>query len=111
MAQPSDAENLRAEKDDDSKAPAQYEMSDFDDETNDADMGLLDIGRDQQAMNLAEQLGIVAQQNQRPRLNGKRAHRRRQYQVLEVYSPHESPKKSRERILQISAQDWHWISR
>ena len=77
-----DAENLEAERDDDSEHPPQYEMSDDEDETNDAEMGLLDIGHDEQAMTLVDQLGIVVQQRRRPRID-----KRRKYTVSEVYSP------------------------
>ena len=67
--------------DDESDEPTQYEMSDDEVETNDAEMGLLDIGHDEEAMALVNQLGMVVRQRRRPRFD-----RRRKYTVSEVYS-------------------------
>ena len=72
------ADNNNDESDD----PTQYEMSDDEVETNDAEMGLLDIGHDEEAMALVNQLGMVVRQRRRPRFD-----RRRKYTVSEVYSP------------------------
>ena len=95
-----DAENLETERDDDSEHPPQYEMSDDEDDTNDAEMGLLDIGHDEQAMTLMDQLGMVVQQRRRHRIDKRRTvgmvvkqrrrhpiDKRRKYTVSEVYSP------------------------
>ena len=68
--------------DDEPDEPTQYEMSDDEVETNDAAMGLLDIGHDEEAMALVSQLGMVVRQRRRPRFD-----RRRKYTVSEVYSP------------------------
>ena len=110
VAPSGDTENRTAESDDDPEAPAQYEILDFDDKPGHADMGLLDIGHDEQATNIAEQLGAVVLQGQRPRLGGKRGHRSRQHQVLEVYSLPRITKKTQECAQHTSAKDWRWIS-
>ena len=60
------AEHAEFENDDPSDVPPPYEMSDLDDGENDMEMGLLDIGCDDQALNIVEQLGIVNRQNRRP---------------------------------------------
>ena len=95
------AEHAEFENDDPSDVPTQYEMSDLEDGDNDAEMGLLDIGCDDQALNLVEQLGIVNRQSRRPlRTEGmpderdpqlpekwRPQKRRQKYLVSEIYSP------------------------